>query len=120
MKRLAALETLTKVRFAAAQATFARHMRAEVKLRDNLAQLIKHRMTVFEPKPQGDAASIAQAEISWHKWVDQRRTIVNTELAQVVAERLESQRKLRRAFGKDQAVAALIKEQKKAASRQRY
>ena len=105
------LKTLTAVQLASIQSAYSVLTGKEMRLRGNLAQLVKDKQQTAERNNPDDAAHIAGAEIRWHKWVDERRAKINVELAQVLSQKLECQRKLRRAFGKDQALDALLKQQ---------
>ena len=90
----------------------------EKRLRDNLAQLVQEKRRTIERDVPDDAARAAGADIRWHRWVDERRAIINIELAQVLSEKLECQRSLARAFGRDQAVATLLDKQQKTEAKQ--
>ena len=118
LKRLVRLKTLTAVQFVAAQSTSASLAAREKGLRDNLAQLVQEKRRTIERDVPDDAARAAGADIRWHRWVDERRAIINIELAQVLSEKLECQRSLARAFGRDQAVATLLDKQQKTEAKQ--
>jgi hypothetical protein len=113
LKRMRALKLLTQTQLAGVQSQFASLSTKENRLRNNLAQLVKEKRQTAERSDHGDVARAAGADIRWHKWVDARRAIINTELAQVLGQKLECQQKLRRAFGKDQALDAIIQQQNK-------
>lgn len=107
--RLRGLAEIAGTAHRAAQADLARLMQKETDLRRNLAQLTESKAALADaPRTPDDAALIAGADMRWHRWVDQRRATINTELAQVRARKDYYQSKLRFAFGKDQAAQALL------------
>ncbi|MBE0413786.1 hypothetical protein [Yoonia sp.] len=107
-KQLAELVELTAVQFRAIQSEMAALLQKEARLRRNLAQLIESRkVRAASGFPADDAAAVAWADLHWHQWVDQRRAIINGELAQVLSEKDTCKMKLTRAFGRDMATRAL-------------
>lgn len=54
-----------------------------------------------------EPAMIAKADMRWHRWIDQRREVLNRELAQVLALKSQQQMKLQTAFGRHQATLKL-------------
>ena len=46
--------------------------------------------------------------MQWHRWIDQRRELLNRELAQVLAQKMRQQEKLRLAFGRHQAAKSVV------------
>lgn len=111
LKRMRALKMLTAAQFSRVQSQLAGLTAKENRLRDNLAQLVNDKRKTAERSDLSDVARAAGADIRWHKWVDERRAVINIELAQVLSRKLECQRKLRRAFGKDQALDVLVQKQ---------
>lgn len=104
---LAALSGLT---FRAAQARMAKLLAREADLRRNLAQLTESRSAQARAsRAPNEAALVAGADIRWHHWVDQRRAIINTELAQVLALQDNCRVALKQAFGRDQAAQTLLR-----------
>ena len=103
----AQLTQLSAIRFRAAQAEMAQLRLREDRLRSNLAQLIQQKETQADAMRDGAAAIVAGADVRWHQWVDQRRTVINAELAQVRALQEGCRAKLSNAFGRDQAVQDL-------------
>ena len=109
-KEFAQLAELTGGHFRAAQAEFAGLLERETRLRQNLSQLIENRQSRVAQSPQpGDVALIAGADMRWQQWVDQRRAVINGELARVMAMKESCRAKLKLAFGRDQATKALQK-----------
>jgi hypothetical protein len=62
----------------------------------------------------GDRSKMIGADLLWRKWQAHRRATLNTELAQVMAQKIEMSHKVRRALGRQSAVEALIKKRKAA------
>ncbi len=113
--RLDKLGELSGLQFRAAQAEMATLLRREERLRQNLTQLTRSKQSQARaPRAPDDAALVAGADIRWHQWVDQRRSTINGELAQVLALKDSCMQKLRTAFGRDQAVTGLQKRQVRA------
>lgn len=107
--QLKGLTHLAGLAFRAAQSDMAALLRREADLRRNLAQLTESKaMVAKSERPPNDAALIAGADIRWHHWVDQRRATINSELAQVLAQKENCRARLRTAFGKDQAAKAVL------------
>ena len=109
---ISALTELAGLRFRAVQAEMAEILKREAALRRNLEQLTQSKAAQSEALQRVDQpALIAGADIRWQRWVDQRRTTINTELAQVLAQKENCRLKLTGAFGRDQAAQALHKRQ---------
>lgn len=106
--QLVRLTQLTNARFEAAQTKMAGILQREAGLRDALAQLegSRHEQAIKGRSPY-DPALAAGADLRWHRWIDQRRAILNIELAQVLALKDGHRAALRSAFGRDHAVATL-------------
>jgi hypothetical protein len=109
VKQAKGLAQLTDIALHAAQAKMAEIVAREMGLRDNLSQLVEHQETPARaPVTMVDAAFAADANVRWQQWVDQRRTVINTELAQVLALKANCRTDLAKAFGRNQAAQALI------------
>lgn len=107
-KEFTQLTELTGVHFRAVQAEFAGIVEREKRLRQNLAQLIESRQSRSAQLPQpGDGALVAGADMRWQQWVDQRRAVINGELARVMVLKESCRARLQLAFGRDQATKAL-------------
>lgn len=115
--RIVGLVQLTGVQFRAVQAEMAALQQQEARLRRSLAQLIETRQTrSVAICASQDVALIAGADLRWHRWVDQRRAVINAELAQTLSAKERCRSRLQRAFGRDQATLALrdrVKEQQR-------
>ncbi|SFR51839.1 hypothetical protein SAMN04488005_2478 [Yoonia tamlensis] len=109
IKQAKALAELTSISLHAAQAKMAALVTRETGLRENLAQLVQQRdQPGFAPGSMVDAALAAGANVRWQHWVDQRRRVINTELAQVLALKSQYHAQLGQAFGRDQAAKSVI------------
>ena len=110
-KQLAQLQKLTALKLDVAHSEMSLLWTKEAALRSNLDQLVQTRCAQSQaPRAPYEAALIAGADIRWHRWVDQRRAVINHELAQVLAQKAVSRIKLQKAFGKDQAAQHLKKQ----------
>ncbi len=109
IKQMQGLSRLTDITLQAAQAKMAAVVARETGLRENLAQLAAHDGKPKQiPVSMIDAAFAADATVRWQQWVDQLRTTINTELAQVMALKEHCRAELAQAFGRDQAAKALV------------
>lgn len=107
-KSLAKLSQIASIKFDAEKAKMATILEREIALRDGLRRLDDSRRVHILKLPQiGDPAALAGADLQWYQWIDQRRAILNTELAQVLALKDAHQKSLRGAFGRDQAINGL-------------
>lgn len=108
MKRLAGLVQLTGAQFRAVEAEMTALQQQEAQLRNSLAQLMKRRQTSSVSTCASEtAAMIAGSDVRWQQWVDQRRAVINAELAKVLVAKEKCRSRLQRAFGRDQATQAL-------------
>lgn len=105
---IAGLVQLTQLHFQAAQSEMAAVLAQEARLNENLAQLMESREALAAaPRDAAEPALIAGADLRWNQWVDQRRAVINAELAQCQISKERCRNKLREAFGRSQASAAL-------------
>lgn len=111
MSRLSPLKQLTTAELMAAQSAMAALVVRERGLRENLSNLIAQKREAAERAVSTDPATRAGANMRWQTWADERRAMINTELARVLGQKAEAKAKLKRAFGKDQALGALIERQ---------
>ena len=113
--RMKGLVDLSGLSYRAAQARMAELLAREADLRRNLMQLTESRSAQAQaPRESNEAALVAGADIRWHNWVDQRRALINTELAQVLALQESCRAVLTRAFGRDQVAQSLLRQTLKA------
>jgi hypothetical protein len=104
------LAKLTALEFNVAQAKFSDISRREGDLRQNLAQLLQHKRAISSDTTNLQTTAFDEgANVRWQQWVDQRRAVINTELAQVLALKENCRANLARAYGRDQAAQAVIK-----------
>lgn len=110
--RLDALGRVTGLRLRALQAEMTQLLTQETALRRNLSDLsAARRQHLRVTEGEDGLATTAGAEVRWQAWVDQRRSVVNSELAQILARKSDLAQQLRIAFGKDQVVQALLVKQ---------
>ncbi len=106
---LSGLLRLSEASFASEQAKLGALQRDEVAIRTQLRDLIKSRdHAATQPRAKDEAALRAGADMRWHRWIDTRRTTLNQELAQVIARRQLQFEKVKRAFGRKQALEKLL------------
>ena len=104
--QIAELQDLTGLALRALQTEMHRLSAKEQALRQNLSDLTAQRATQGM-RAADDPALIAGADLRWQQWVDQRRAMVNMELAQVLALMANCQQRLQRAFGRDQVALSI-------------
>lgn len=92
-----------------AQARMKRLLAEEANIREQLASLQASR---HQFSPQGSAAHSVSADVKWQVWIDHRREELNLELARIFVKKDAARAQLKRAFGKDQTVQALLKKQR--------
>jgi len=109
--RIKAITLVAALRFQADQAKLAQVQVRELALRQNLQDLVQQRRALAENAAgANDAATIAGADVQWQAWVDQRRKAINSELAQILAQKADCLAALRRSFGQDQAAQGLLRQ----------
>jgi hypothetical protein len=92
------------------EAKLARITASEVRLRAQLDELRKTRRSLAEDRPiESDPARRAGADVLWQTWIDQRRTDINLELAQLASKKPIAVAALKLAFGRREAVRQLTK-----------
>ena len=107
IEKIKKLHALTDMRFLALQTKMAELSGQEQDLRNTLAELSKS-VSERQANPKDDAAMIAGADIRWHRWVDQRKTALNIELAKLTAQKESYQQVLKEAFGQYQVTKKLV------------
>lgn len=106
--QLAQLAEITDAAFQSAQAVLAGEMNREKELREVLSTLIadqSNRATQIMDAP--DAALLAGADVQWRAWVEQRRRLINAELAKCLVAQARHREAAAKAFGRYQAVLSL-------------
>lgn len=107
-KDLEQLARLTAVALLAAQSEMAAAKARETELRITMKSLdLSRSERAVATLGQADASLVAGADSQWLIWVEQRRRLINAELAKCLVTQDHCQQIVRRAFGRDQAVAAL-------------
>lgn len=94
-----------EARYLAERRRLAPILQEERRLREALAHIDSHAQ-----RAPGNDPIMRQvgADFFWETWVARTRRNLNTELAQVVAKRLTMTDQLRTAFGRNEAVSALL------------
>ena len=99
-----------------AKANMARLKNTEDELRLQLENLANDMKVVRSSKTNiTNPAALARADLRWQKWADMRRTLINSELADLLARKETVRIQLLRAFGENNAATALKKELRKVA-----
>lgn len=109
VNRVRELCRLTELKLRAEEARFAEQRRREMEIRALLSDISSERAARMSTVGQTpDAAFVAGADMRWLRWVDQRRAVLNSELARVLAAQDRLRGALRHAFGQNQAAKALL------------
>lgn len=109
-KRLKQLAMITEAEFNIAQMELANLRRRESELRQSLVALSAALRDRAETSLDNtDAARIAGADVNWQAWVEQRRRLINQELAICLSKQDKSKQAVMTAFGRDKAVLDLQK-----------
>lgn len=107
-KRNTDLVKIADLRYQSVQFEMAVLLEQEYGLRANLQQLTAQKQAAAITMETGnDYAVAAGVDLRWHHWVDQRRAVINMELAKVLAQQAELRLRLRQAFGKSQVAQAI-------------
>lgn len=108
---IAGLQDVTRLALRVAETELGQLKAKENGLRRNLADLVDRKSYFAQmPRRPDDPALISGAEIRWQQWADQRRGMINTELAQILVQIDQAQSRLHWAFGRDQAAQALARQ----------
>ncbi|WP_458789559.1 hypothetical protein [Yoonia sp. MH D7] len=117
-KDLAQLSRLTSVALLAAQSEMAVAKARETELRATLKSLyLSRNARAVATLGLADTSLVAGADSQWLIWVEQRRRLINSELARCLVVQDRCLQAVRRAFGRDQAVAALERARKAGAKK---
>lgn len=106
--QLTQLAEITDAVLQAAQVVLAGEVSREKELRSVLTTLVadqSHRAAQLMAEP--DAALRAGADVQWRAWVEQRRRLINAELANCLAAQARHREAAAKAFGRHQAVLSL-------------
>jgi len=106
------LSKVTELLYARERQAAAAILEEEAAIRAQLARLDR---MVAEARTGGDAAYLALgADLHWKEWTGRTRQALNQDLARVMARKLQVLARLRRAFGRCDAVERLEEDRKKA------
>lgn len=107
-RKIAELQGLTALTLRVVQAELQQLKAKETRLRQHLAALtVQKYQQTHAPRTVDDPALVAGADLRWQHWADQRRGLINMELARVLALIDSCQHRLRQAFGRDLVAGAL-------------
>ena len=105
---LDALAGVTDALYRAELATLRRIAEREAALRKDLSALeARRRETRAMAGTQVDGPRRIGADVQWQGWLDRRQRVLQTELAQVMAQKATAMEGLRRAHGRSTAAAEL-------------
>lgn len=110
VKRLKQLTMIVEAELNIAQMNLANLRRREMEMREALTALsvaLRDRVNASQDDP--DVARLAGADVNWQAWVEQRRRLINQELALCLATQDQSKEAVAKAFGREQAVLDLQK-----------
>ena len=120
---LKSLEPVLELSFQQSQRRLAELNEKMAQLRGQLTDLDKARI---QPKSGEDLtdnpAFKVGADITWQRWADQRRKDINMELARLASQRPDFIQKLRKDFGKKEALGQMmtqVREQERILQRRR-
>lgn len=113
--KLQDLAKLSTIKLQVVQVEMAKLKEREAALRLSIKNLSESKHHQISTASASDPALIAGANIRWHQWVDQRKTSVNYELAQVLAQRERYLAQLKLAFGQNEAIKKLFKSEERKA-----
>lgn len=105
-KQLRDLVQVTALAFDASLAPLAEIQREEDRLRGLLADLRARPVQGGEVTP----AMLAGADLAWDAWAARRREVLNTELARLLARKMQVEARVRRAFGRKMAAEELLEQ----------
>lgn len=103
------LARITNTAMDSAQAKMQALLAEEEALRSQLASLQSARHQMVQ---NGGNTQAIGADVKWQVWIDHRREELNHELVRVFVQKDAARSALKRAFGKDQTVQALLKRQR--------
>lgn len=110
LKNLENLRKVTQVLYAQEHVKIAEVLAQEASIRAAMARLESQNQAGLTDEDTVDPMQLIGADLLWNTWQHQTRQRLNTELAQVMARKLQLLDRVRRAFGKDQAIQTLARE----------
>lgn len=115
MSNLCRLKQALDAAWQAKQAELRDILHQEGNLRRSLSELDDMRRSVRTlPEDQLTAPRAIGADILWQGWIQRKRQALNVQLAQVLVRKAEKLDTLRYAFGRAEAVATILEQQKTA------
>ncbi len=106
---LTELYRLFSAQFDAEQVVLGRERAVEQELKRSLEAIsLQHQTRAKDPLAHGDAAWLAGADMQWALWAEQRRALINSKIAESRAHQHRIESRLRKFFGKKQALASLL------------
>ena len=99
------LAQLTEAKYQKALANHSIWAARETMLRDKLAGLLAQRGVGQGITPH----QLSGADIQWHRWLEQRQTALNTELAKCLVQKEKSLASTRKAFLQNEAMRSLCR-----------
>ena len=109
-KKLDQLARIINTEFHIVQLELAKLRQRETELREALRSLSASLQT-RSLLQETDTSLVGGADINWQAWVEQRRRLINRELALCLVEQEKARESAQKAFGREQAVKSLIKRQ---------
>ena len=103
------LSQITRTALDVAQSKMQKLLAEEENIKAQIAELQAAR---HQSVADGTPAQQGAADVKWQVWIDHRREELNMELARLFVQRDAARAQLKRAFGKDQTVLALLKKQR--------
>lgn len=110
MDDLVELQALVETAFRSAQLKLARVIGEENKLKACLVDLDIKIASISHSEHDLSAAAKAGATVTWQRWIDQRRTEINLQLATLAAKRSELEKEVRKTFGRREALNQVLQE----------
>lgn len=110
--RLRRLKTLTKLNRTKYEGELSNLNRQESDLQSTLVQINHAFSSRAAERARGDdVARMAAVDTKWQAWVEQRRVSINQEIASLRVEIDQAEQRLRAAFGQDEALEQVTKQQ---------
>lgn len=106
--RLVQLETVTEAKFRKEFQTLAPLLQKETALTEQLAKLDRQNAEVTRSAQDTKGYTALGTDVLWLGWSSATRRQLNTELARVRSQKLAALDQVRSAFGRTQAVKALL------------
>lgn len=100
-KAVEQLRHLLSANYNSRLANFQKTLRREQNLRNSLVNL-RETSKLARSKPVVEMQSIG-ADVTWHSWLDKQARLLNMELAQVLVQKEQEMRILKKEFGKKYA-----------------